>query len=237
MKKSMKAGALLVAGVFALSGCGSSSEAADSGSTESSPTPTPTLAVGQDQYTADELEAALTAVKTARGLEGDVENDAALRPQLGEVSLSGITATPAQCVTLVSSLFDETIADGNLATVELGGTGGLMLISYKDSSVPDKQAETGEQLAGDCAEFQMEKGGVTITGAVEPLDASTEAPTTQAYRTTITRADGQAETVLVQALSGTLNLSVTVLDPADAAAAVATAEETINAALAELEKK
>lgn len=235
MKKSMKAGALLVAGVFALSGCGSSSEAADSGSDES--TPTPTLAVGQDQYTADELEAALTAVKTARGLEGDVENDAALRPQLGEVSLTGITATPAQCVTLVSSLFDETIADGNLATVELDGAGGLMLISYKDSSVPDKQAETGEQLASDCAEFQMERGGVTITGAVETLDASTEAPTTQAYRTTITRADGKSETVLVQALSGTLNLSVTVLDPTDAAAAVATAEETINAALAELEKK
>jgi hypothetical protein len=239
MNKSMKASALLVAGIFALSGCGSSddSAAADSPAADS-PSPTPTLAVGQDQYSADELEAALTAVKTAQGLTGDVENDATLRPQMEEATLSGITATPEQCNILVSSFFDEKIGEGNLGTVGINDSDTLMLISYKDASVLEKQAESSAQLVKDCAEFQMEADGRVINGSVESLEASTDAPSTQAYRSVITRADGgEASTIQVSGLSGTLNLSVTLFDPADAKAAVAEAEESINAALSELEKK
>ena len=235
MKKSIKTCTLLVAGVFALSGCGSSGQADSAPEESSSPSPTPTLAVGQDQYTPDELEAALQAVKADEGLSGDIENNAALQPQLS--SLSDITATPALCVSLMSSMFDKSLSDGNLAALAMGGTDLLMLASYADSSIADEQAETGDQLAADCAEFQLERGGVALTGAVEAVEASSEAPTTQAYRATITRADGQSETLLVRALSGTTSLSVTIFDPTDTAAAVASAEETINAALAELEKK
>ncbi|WAP51043.1 hypothetical protein OL239_14150 [Arthrobacter sp. ATA002] len=239
MNKSMKAGALLIAGVFALSGCGSSDETATADSPASgSPSPTPTLAVGQEQYTADELEAALTAVKTSEGLTGEVENDAMLRPQLEETTLSGVVTTPEQCNILVSSFFDEKIAGGNLATVGLDSSDTLMLISYEDASVLEEQAGSSEQLIKDCVDFEMALDGAVITGAVEGLEASTDAPSTQAYRTVITRADGgEASTIQVSGLSGTLNLSVTLFDPADPDAAVAKAEETINAALTELEKE
>ncbi|MBD8042940.1 hypothetical protein H9638_03840 [Arthrobacter sp. Sa2BUA2] len=236
MKKSMKTGALLVAGVFALSGCGSSSEAADSGSAESSSSPTPTLAVGQDQYTADELEAALTAAQKAMGFSGIVDNDASVRSMLEAAGFLSVTATPAQCATLGSSLFDETITTGNSAAMEMEGTDALLLVSYKDASVPDERAEIGEQLASDCAEFELENKGMTISGAAEALEVSTEAPSTQAFRTTITQPGGKAEIVQVQAHSGTVSLSVSMFDPADAAAAVDVAEKTINAALAELAK-
>ena len=232
MLKSTKTGALLVAGVFALAGCGSSSEAAGSDSPDS---PSPTLAVGQDQYAADELEAALTAFKSAQGLTGDVENNDQLQLQL--TSATEMTATPEQCVWLMSSLFDKTLADGNLAALSLDGTDGLMVVSYEDSSVLDEQAETGEQLSKDCAEVQLEARGVTLPGAVEAIDASTDAPATQAYLTTITQPNGQAQTLQVRALSGTTSVFVSFFDPADVTAAVATAEESINGVLAELEKK
>lgn len=235
MNKSIKTGALLVAGVFALSGCGSSSEAADSGSGESSPTAA--LAVGQDQYTAEELEAALTAAQKAMGFSGIVDNDASVRAMLETAGFLSVTATPAQCATLGSSLFDKTITTGNSAAMEMEGTDALLLVSYEDASVPDERAEIGEQLASDCAEFELENKGMTISGAVEALEVSTEAPSTQAYRTTITQPGGKAEIVQVQAYSGTVSLSVSMFDPADAAAAVDVAEETINAALAELAKK
>lgn len=236
MKKSLKASALLVAGVFALSGCGSSDESAAADSPASA-SPTPTLAVGEEQYTADELETALTAVKTAQGLTGNVQNDALLRPELKDAALSEITATPEQCTILVSSLFDKKIADGNLATLELDDTDILMLVSYEDASVLQKQAEDSDQLIEDCAEFQMELNGTPITGTVEGIDASSEAPTTEGYRTLITRANGEGTAIQVTALSGTLSLNATLFDPADEAAAVANAEKAINAVLAELEKK
>lgn len=244
MKKSIKAGALLVAGVFALSGCAGADgaaagadSAAESGSVDSaSSAPTPTLAVGQNQYTADELEAALTAAQKAMGFSGLVDNDASVRAMLETAGFSSVTATPAQCATLGSSLFDETITTGNSAAMEMEGTDVLLLVSYKDASIPDERAAIGDQLASDCAEFQLENNGMTITGAVEALEVSTEAPSTQAYRTTITRSGGKAEIVQVQAHYGTVSLSVSMFEPTDAAAAVDTAEETINAALAELEK-
>ncbi|MET4060036.1 hypothetical protein ABIB35_001581 [Arthrobacter sp. UYP6] len=238
MKNTMKAGALLVAGIFALSGCGGSDESASESSPSATPTPTPTLAVGQEQYTADELEAALTAVKASQSLTGEVENDATLRPQLEEFSLADIKTTPEQCNTLVSSVLDETIADGNLATVGLDDSDALMLISYDDASVLEEQADSGEQLIKDCTDFEMELDGKVITASVESLEASTEAPSTQAYRTVINRAGNEeASIIAVSGLSGTLNLSVTLFDPVDADAAVSTAEEIINAALSELEKK
>ena len=237
----MKAGAVLVAGIFALSGCGSSDETTEAAS-ESSPsataTPTPTLAVGQEQYTADELEAALNAVKASQGLTGEVENDATLRPQLADLSFADIKTTPEQCNILVSSVLDATIADGNLATVGLDDSDGLMLISYDDASVLEKQADRGEQLVKDCTNFEMELNGTVITASAESLEASTEAPSTQAYRTVINRAaNEEASIVAVSGLSGTLNLNVTLFDPVDVDAAVARAEEVINAALTEFEKK
>ena len=230
----MKVGALLVAGAFALAGCAGGSEGGAEAAPAESSTPTPTLAVGAEQYTADELEAALEAVKADKGLSGDVENDAMLRPQLSG-ALPDVKTTPDQCQKLITSALDEGIGDGNLAAMT-AGEGLLTAVSYKDSSRTEQQADTNEQMLADCAEFTMETAGMVVTGEVEGIDAQTDAPTTQGVRTTVTRDGGTAEAIQISALSGTLQLSITQFDPAGMDAAVADAEELINAVLAELEK-
>ncbi|MBP3044091.1 hypothetical protein KKR91_05655 [Arthrobacter jiangjiafuii] len=118
-------GALLVAGVFALSGCGSSSEAADSGSAESSPTPT--LSVGQDQYTPEELEAALQAVKADEGLGGDIFNQETLAPLLEGTpdALAGVTVTPEQCDVLATTDIAGVLDNASMAILMLTATDSL----------------------------------------------------------------------------------------------------------------
>lgn len=248
MKNTMKTGALCLAGILALSACGSSGESVSSASpaspdspasapASSAPSSTPAPAAGREQYTADELEAALTAVKASQGLTGEVQNDDAVRPLLAENPLTGVTITPEHCNSLVSSFFDEKISDGNLAAVGMDGTDLLMLISYDDASVPDQQTGSSKQLIKDCGNFTMELNGTVIDGSVETIDASTQAPSTQAFRTELSR-DGKPEGAVLQVsgISGTVTASVTLLNPEDEDAAVTAAEKTINAALAELEK-
>ncbi|MFJ7748414.1 hypothetical protein ACIQXM_00465 [Arthrobacter sp. NPDC097144] len=247
MNNTMKTGALCLAGILALSAC-SSGESASSASpasqassasapASSAPSFTPAPAAGREQYTADELEAALTAVKAGQGLNGEVRNDAAVRPLLAENPFTGVTIAPEQCRSLMSSFLDEKISAGNLAAVGLEGSDMLMLISYDNASAPNQQTEGSRQLIKDCGNFTAELGGTAIDGSVETIDASTQAPSTQAFRTELSRDGKPLGTVIqVSAVSGTVNAGVTLFDPEDEDAAVAAAETTINAALAELEK-
>ncbi|MCC9175960.1 hypothetical protein [Arthrobacter sp. zg-Y179] len=235
MKKTIKAGALLVAGVFVLSGCGSSD--GDSGSASAESSPTPTLAVGQDQYSADELEDALVAVTEDGVLTGNVENDEMLRPQFEEASYTDITIKPEQCAALLSSTFDRKIQEGNLAFGGVNDSDVLTLVSYADASVLEKQVDGSETAPADCAEIQMANGEAQLAAALEKIEASTEAPTTQAYRTTIDRSGSEGMAIHVIGISGTVQISATLFDPADEATAIADAEEAINAVYAELEKK
>lgn len=247
MKKSMKAGALLVAGVFALSGCAGadSADVADSapesGQLESAagtPAPSPSLAVGQDQYTADELEAALTAVRDAEGTTGQIINDATLRPGLAQVesTLEDLTITPEVCSDLASDNIAEKIDSANVAIMQFNATDTLTVFSYDDASFIDRQVETNAQQMVDCTEFQMEVSGQVISAAAEEVSASTDAVTTQAYRVTVAAAGQEATTVQVSAFSGTTNITASMTNPADAQGALATAEDLINALLAELKK-
>lgn len=251
MYNTLKTGALCLAGILALSACSSvesasspspasqassaSAPASSASSSASSSAPAP--AAGREQYTADELEAALTAVKAGQGLNGEVRNDAAVRPLLAENPFTGVTIAPEQCRSLMSSFLDEKISAGNLAAVGLEGSDMLMLISYDDASAPNQQTESSRQLIKDCGNFTAELGGTAIDGSVETIDASTQAPSTQAFRTELSR-DGKplGAVIQVSAVSGTVNAGVTLLNPEDEDAAVAAAEKTINAALAELEK-
>ncbi|GAA3288997.1 hypothetical protein ACFFON_15035 [Arthrobacter citreus] len=246
MNKSLKAGALLVAGIFALSGCGSSDspEAAasePSASAESAsptPTPTPTLAVGQEQYTADELEAALTAVKEEQGLTGQIANDAAVRPELAGVedAFAGIVITPEECSALATANLSEKIESSTVAIMQLSETDSLTVISYEDASLMDSQVENNEQQMVDCAEFTMETGGQVLSASAEEVDSSTDAVTTQAYSVAINVEGQETTTLQISGFSGTTNITVSMSDPADAAGAQGAAEELINAVLAELEK-
>lgn len=246
MKKSMKTGALLVAGVFMLSACGSDDSAepaaadssASASATSASPTPTPTLAVGQEQYTADELEAALTAVKEDQGLTGQIANDAAVRPELTGVedAFTDIVITPEECSALATANLSEKIESSNVAIMQLSETDSLTVISYKDASLMDSQIENNEQQMVDCAEFTMETAGQVLTASAEEVDSTTDAVTTQAYSVAINAAGQETTTLQISGFSGTTNITVSMSDPADAAGAQGAAEELIDAVLAELEK-
>ena len=253
MKKSMKAGALLVAGVFALSGCSSSDEGTESAAESSpsataTPTPTPTLAVGQEQYTPAELESALAAVLADRGMDGEVITQEDLAPMLEGApdSLAGVAITPEQCDVLAAADIAGVLESANMAMIMLSDTDTLTIASHPSASVMDKQVEDNTRLLDECAEFQMEISGQVINASVEALDASTEGQTTQAFRTSIatvdpaTDAEQVTDTVQVSAVSGTTNVQVSMTGGLSSAAesdqAIAQAETIINEVLAELEK-
>lgn len=247
MNKSMKAGALLVAGVFALSGCsgsdgGGESAAESSPSATATPTPTPTLAVGQDQYTPAELEAALAAVLADRGMSGEVITQKDLAPLLEGApdQLAGLVITPEQCDVLASADIAAALDSANMAMIMLSETDTLTIASHPEASVMDKQVEENARLLDECSQFQMEAGGQVISAEVDSLDASTDGQETQAFRTTITAAEQVTDTVQVSAVSGTTNVQVSMTGNLTTAAeseeAIAQAETIINEVLAELEK-
>ena len=242
MKKSMKAGALLVAGVFALSGCGSSDEGSEAASESSpsataTPTPTPTLAVGQEQYTPEELEAALQAVKADQGLSGEIANQEMLSPLLQETpdALAGVTITPAKCDVLATTDIAGVLENANMAMLMLSATDVLMIASHPDESVMEKQFADNSLLLEDCAQFQMEAAGQVITASAEPVDATTDAEQTQAFRTVITAGEEVTESTQLSVVSGTTNIQIT-LNGAEGAASMSKAEDLANALLAELAK-
>ena len=250
VKKSVKAGAILLAGIFVLSGCGSSAEGVESGAAESSAagaesasstpasTPTTTPAVGRKQYTADQLEAVLTAVKDSQGITGPIANDATLRPELEAAtdSFNGITITPEECSDLVTSGLGDKIDSAHFAILQLGVADTVTIISYADESFIENQIENNNQQMIDCAEFQMELGGQVISSTGEEIAASTAAPVTQAYNVRSTSADEETANIQLTAFSGTTSITLAMQNPGDSAGAVAAAEEMVNAVLAELEK-
>ena len=247
MNKSMKAGALLVAGVFALSGCsgsdeGSGSAAESSPSATATPTPTPTLAVGQDQYTPAELEAALAAVLADRGMSGEVITQQDLAPMLEGApdQLAGVVITPEQCDVLASADIGAALDSANMAMIMLSDTDTLTIASHPEAAIMDKQVEENARLLDECAQFRMEAGGQVISAEVDSVDASTDGETTQAFRTTVTAAEQVTDVIQVSAVSGTTNVQVSMTGglsgAAESAEAVAQAETIINEVLAELEK-
>ncbi|MCC9206150.1 hypothetical protein [Arthrobacter sp. zg-Y769] len=244
MNKSIKASALLVAGVFALSGCGSSEGDSGSASDETksaSASPTAELTVGKDQYTAAELEEVLAAVKTGQEASGEVIPDAVLRPELGGAgSPDGVTITPEKCVEILGfANFFGDIEEANVAALELSETEKLTVVSHAEASTLDKQVEETGSVLDDCADFEMkgEEEGEVATGTTERQEVSTDAPSTEGFVLTLAAAGEELSGLKVAAASGTTNISVTVSDATDLPAAVAKAEETINAVYAELEKK
>ncbi|MCC3266427.1 hypothetical protein [Arthrobacter gengyunqii] len=240
MKKSMKAGALLVAGVFALSGCGSSddgSKAASESSPSATATPTPTLAVGQSQYTPEELEAALQAVKADQGLSGEIANQEMLSPLLQEApdALAGVTITPEKCDVLATTDIAGILESANMAMLMLTATDMLMIASHPDESVMEKQFADNSLLLEECAQFQMEAAGQVMTASIEPVDATTDAEQTQAFRTAITAGEEVTESTQLSVVSGTTNIQITLNGP-EGGASMSKAEDLANALLAELAK-
>ena len=240
MKNTMKAGALLLAGMLALSACGSSDEPAEAsdGEAAASPSPTATLAVGQEQYTADELLVALEAVNAARGGTGVVSDDATLRQYLAEQSLpEGIAITPAKCEGIASfANFFGDVAQANIASVKLGSDQKLTLVSHPKASDLDTLMQDNETGLSECVEFEMGDEEFTAAGTTERRDVSTDAPTTQAFTLTMTAEGATLSGLKVSAASGTTNVVVTDSDAADPEEASAQAAELIDAVLAELEK-
>lgn len=248
VKKSKQVGALFVAGAFVLSGCGSSdgdAEAAPgaSASATSAPTatPTPSLSVGQEQYTGAELEAALAAAQEELGLTGEISGDAALRPTLtdGGLGSGGVTVTPERCMEILgfASFFGD-LENAVVAGLTFGERDKITLVSHADVDEPQKQVDSNNEVVDECADFEMrgQEEGQVAQGVVEELDASTQAPTTQAYSFSVSAEGTTLSGLKVSAVSGTTNVSVTSGDAEDAEATLARAEEIIDAVLSQLEQ-
>lgn len=243
MKNSMKAGALFVAGIFALSGCGSSAEGSESDSAGSSPaasksaSPSPTLAVGQEQYEAAELVAALDAVNAAQGGTGEISDDAAMRDYLQQQGFSeGVTVSPAQCEEIASfvSFFGD-VDEANIASLKLD-TRKLTVVSHSDADTLDSLMQDNAKLADECSGFEMGDEEFTAVGATESLEVSTEAPTTQAFTMTVSAEGETLSGLKVSSASGTTNIVVTDSDAANPDEASAEAAELIDAVLEQLQK-
>ena len=227
-----------MAGVIALSGCGGSDEASDSKAASPSASATPTPTAEAEQYSADDLEAALTAVRADRGLTGLVVNDASLRPQLQVAAdaIQGMAITPEVCADLVTSDLAEKVDSATVAVMQLSQTDTVTILSYEDASFIEDQLENNARQMEDCTEFQMEVGGQVSSAVGEQIDASTDAESTEAYKSVVTTGTQVVESYQVTGFSGTTNISVSMTNPADGPGAVAAAEELINEVLAELEK-
>lgn len=241
MKKNSTAGALLIAGVLALTACGGSAEGTDEASSASSPSAsaTPTQTAEAEQYTAGDLEAALAAVKAEQNLSGQIASDQALRPQLEAAAeaIAQIVITPEECGDLATSNLGEKVDSANVAVMQLSPTDALTVLSYEDVSFIEDQLESNAGQAEKCSEFSMEAGGLVSTATAKQIDASTNAETTEAYSSVVTT-DGQtAESYQVSGFQGTVNITVSITNPSDPEAAIAAAEELIDAVLAELESK
>ena len=252
MNKSLKVGAVLAAGILALSAC-SSSEGEDSApagpsSSASSPvsspasaTPSPGPSVGARQYSPEELEAALAAVKAERGISGEVRNDGVLQPDLegAAAQLAGVAVTPAKCKVLASTELVSAVSRANTAVLPLSGTDVLVVSSHEDPAELDAQMQDIRSALADCAEFQLEAGGFGLTATSSQIEASTEAETTLAHRILVSGFGDPVEILQVAAVSGSTNVQVMMTgtaDGADPAADMAGAEDTVNAVLAELGK-
>ena len=244
MKKNTTAGALLIAGVLALTACGGSAEGTDGASSASSsspsasPSPT-TKPVGSEQYQPEDLEEALLAVNTDQALGAKVIGDDQIRPELegaGDV-LQGITITPEQCAVFAAADIGELLDNATIAMMMLSPTDSLTVVSHSDAGVLETQVENDAKLLDDCAIFQMDAAGTVATATSTGVDASTDAEVTQAFVTTVSGAGSEDTTLQVAGISGSTRVHVNMTAPADTEAAVARAEKIIDAVLAELETK
>lgn len=241
MKNTVKAGALLLAGMLALSACGGSDEtasASDGEASSASPSPTATLAVGQEQYTEEELLAAVEAVNAAEGGTGVVSDEATFRQYLADQSLpDGIAITPSQCEGIAGfATFFGDVDQAHIASLKLGDDQKLTVVSHPDAPGLETQMQDNEDLLGDCVEFEMGDEEFTAAGTTERLDVSTEAPATQAFSLTLTAEGTTLSGLKVSAASGTTNIVVTNSDATDPEEAAGQAAELIDAVLAELQK-
>lgn len=242
MKNTMKASALLLAGMLALTACGGSEEPAsasdkDAASSESA-SPTPTLAVGQEQYTAAELVAALEAVNTAQGGAGAVSDDAAFREYLGQQSLpEGVKITPEKCADFAGFTdFFGDLDEANIAYLALGTDQKLALISHPEAATLDTVMQENKALMDECGSFEMGAEGLTVAGTAETLKVTTEAPLTQAFALSLSAEGNTLSGLKVSAASGTTNVVLINSDAANKDEATAEATKLIDAVLAELKK-
>ena len=250
MKKTLKAGVLLATGLFAMTGCSSSGDdagtsptqettasAAPSGTSEpSAAADASASAVGAEQYTAEQIEAALAGAKESQGLGGQIIPGDMLRSQVeGAAGMLGdVVITPEKCDVLASMDVSKALDSANVGMMQLSATDLVSVVSRSEAAAAQYEAATTEQLMGECSEFQMDVAGQVITASTQPLDAATDAESTHAFRTTVNAAGQATDSIQVAGVYGTTTITVSMTNAADAGAAVDRAEALINVLLGEL---
>jgi hypothetical protein len=214
MKRNTGICGLILTGALVLTGCGgeaeseSSEPASAAPASSEAPSPTPTAA---KTYTNEDLTALVSSLTDAQGQPMTVIPAAQLDQILAQTQEMQTTATvtPEACAAFATESAQipegstyaagtsQSAADQTLTTVTL-------------VAVPDPQAMADEiaqtrQAIAECANFQVQAEGRTITAQVQPLEVTTTGEETSAVIVTQTLDTGETQTIMtVASTQGTL---------------------------------
>ena len=241
---------LPLAAALALTGCAAQEEAAapsqgatDQPAAASSSAAAP--AAGAKQLTAEQVEAVASALKESEPTAGaQVLNDAVLKAGTAQMEqiIAGMKAEPAACGPYASAGMSEILDSVNMASLVVPAASGaesttVSVASYASVSDVQDLAAKRQQSFKDCATFNLEIQGSKTSATLTDTKASTDADSTLASLGEIKFGGQTMKTLSVYGMDGNNTVAVTLSAPKDVDAAVAKAEETINAALKLIDKQ
>ncbi|WP_314324697.1 hypothetical protein [Paenarthrobacter ilicis] len=233
MNKNMLRGfavsGLLVMGLTACGGSGSSTDAAPSAASEA-PSPTPTAA---KQYTSAELTDLVKQIKPADGTELTVTtiDDVAAQADPLKKLMGSMNIEPAECKDSAMSGASQSIegstgATGAKVDTATGSVSSVALVSGVPAETLQENLKGSESQIATCSTMKMTMGGTAMTVNTEKVDGIGSVPGTVGLKTTMTLPDGQTQsTVSAFAVKGGVLISATASGPnaaADGAAAAGT---------------
>lgn len=220
---------LLVMGLTACGGAGSSTDAGTAPASET-PAPAPTAA---KQYTSAELTDLVKQIKPADGTEltvTTIDDLAAQASPLKEL-MGSMNIEPAECKDLAMSGASQPIegatgATGAKVDAATGSVSSVALVSGVPTEALQKNLKGSESQITTCSSMKMTMGDTALSMKTEKLDGVGSVPGTVGLKTTMTLPDGQAQsTVMAFAVKGGVMISATASGQnagTDAAAAAGT---------------
>ncbi|MCM0615140.1 hypothetical protein MOD31_03835 [Paenarthrobacter sp. TYUT067] len=204
---------LLVMGLAACGGSGSSTDAGPAPANETS-TPTPTAA---KQYTSAELTDLVKQIKPADGSELTVTaiDDLAAQANPLKELMGSMNIEPAECKDLAMSGASQSIegstgATGAKVDTATGSVSSVALVSGVPAETLQKSLEGSESQITTCSSMKMTMGGTALSMKTEKLDGVGSVPGTVGLKTTMTLPGGQAQsTVMAFAVKGGVLISAT----------------------------
>lgn len=195
--RGFAAAGLLVMGLTACSGGGSTDAASSAPAGKAAPGSTPTKA---KQYTTQELVDLVKQIKAADGSEltvSPIDDLASQQNPLKEL-ISQMTIEPAECKELSTlgasqSIEGSTAAAGAKIDADAQVITGISLVSGVDEAVLTKSLEGNEAQAAKCATMTMTMAGSTMTVNTGKFDGISSVPGAKGFKTSMVLPDGRSQ--------------------------------------------